>query len=52
MARRLLPGMGRFNLQDLSAALGLTAQAAHRALDDARLCMEIFTRLALAPAFD
>jgi DNA polymerase-3 subunit epsilon len=44
MARRLLPGMGRFNLQDLSAALGLTAQAAHRALDDARLCMELFAR--------
>ena len=44
LARRLFPGRDRYNLQDLAAYLGLAAQAAHRALDDARLCMEIFLR--------
>lgn len=42
LARRLLPGRVRYNLQDLAASLGLRAEAAHRAFDDARLCMEIF----------
>jgi DNA polymerase-3 subunit epsilon len=42
MARRLLPGRGRYNLQDITASLGLRAESAHRALDDARLCMELF----------
>jgi DNA polymerase-3 subunit epsilon len=46
LARRLLPGKEHYNLQYLAAALGIKAEAAHRALDDARLCMELFTRLA------
>ena len=46
LARRLLPGRGRYNLQDLCASLGFKAEAAHRALDDARLCMELFLYLA------
>jgi DNA polymerase-3 subunit epsilon len=44
MARGFFPGRSRYNLQDLARDLGLRAQAAHRALDDARLCMEIFIR--------
>lgn len=45
LARRFFPGRPH-NLQDLAAYLEITAEAAHRALDDARLCMEIFMRLA------
>jgi DNA polymerase-3 subunit epsilon len=45
LARRLLPGMAHYNLQFLAETLGIRAEAAHRALDDARLCMEIFTYL-------
>jgi len=48
MARELLPGRSHYNLQALAASLGITAEAAHRALDDARLCMEIFLKLKFA----
>jgi len=46
LARRLLPGRSHYNLQDIAASLGLKAEAAHRAFDDARLCMELFLYLA------
>jgi DNA polymerase-3 subunit epsilon len=46
LSRCLLPGRKHYNLQDISADLGFKAEAAHRALDDARLCMEIFIYLA------
>jgi DNA polymerase-3 subunit epsilon len=45
MARRLFPNRGH-KLQELAADLRITAQNAHRAEDDARLCMEIFFHLA------
>ena len=45
LARRLLPGRSHYNLQDIAASLGFKAEAAHRALDDARLCMELFIYL-------
>ena len=45
LARKLLPGRDHYNLQDISAFLGFKAEAAHRALDDARLCMELFIYL-------
>jgi DNA polymerase-3 subunit epsilon len=45
LARQILPGRKHYNLQDISADLGLKAEAAHRALDDARLCMELFVYL-------
>jgi DNA polymerase-3 subunit epsilon len=45
MARRILPGRNRYNLQDLASGLGLKSKDAHRALDDARLCMELFVIL-------
>ena len=50
LARRLFPGKGRYNLQDLAFDLGIQAEAAHRALDDARLCMEVFLRCCKAAA--
>jgi DNA polymerase-3 subunit epsilon len=46
MARRLFPGGNSHKLQDLAAALGLNVQNAHRAEDDARICMEIFIHMA------
>ena len=46
MARRLLPGRARYNLQDITAFIGIKALDAHRAFDDARLCMELFLHLA------
>jgi DNA polymerase-3 subunit epsilon len=45
MARRCLPGRSRYTLQDLALGFDLRAEAAHRALDDARLCMELFLKL-------
>jgi len=46
LARRFLPGRSHYNLQDIAASLGFKAEAAHRALDDALLCMELFVYLA------
>ena len=46
LSRRLFPGLSRYNLQDLARSLGVQAEEAHRALDDARLCMEIFEKAA------
>ena len=46
IARRFLPGRARYNLQDIAASVGLQAREAHRALDDARLCMELFLFMA------
>ena len=46
MVRRLLPGKARYNLQDITASVGIQALDAHRAFDDARLCMELFLHLA------
>ena len=47
LARKLLPGRERYNLQYLAAGLNFNIEAAHRALDDARLCMELFLYLAV-----
>ena len=47
LARRLLPGRDHYSLQELTAFLGIRAEAAHRALDDAYLCMELFVFLVL-----
>jgi DNA polymerase-3 subunit epsilon len=44
LARRFFAGRERYSLQSLASDLGIKAQAAHRALDDARLCMELFIR--------
>jgi DNA polymerase-3 subunit epsilon len=45
MARRVFPGRNSHKLQDLAEALQIKARNAHRAEDDARLCMEIFIHM-------
>jgi DNA polymerase-3 subunit epsilon len=41
-AKEAVPGLPKYNLQDLAASLSVNAKDAHRAEDDARVCMEIF----------
>ncbi|MDR2900702.1 MAG: 3'-5' exonuclease [Treponema sp.] len=43
-AKQAFPGRWKYNLQDLSRDLGIQALDAHRAEDDARVCMEIFLK--------
>ncbi|GHV68403.1 DNA polymerase III subunit epsilon [Spirochaetia bacterium] len=42
MARRLFPGLSSYKLGGLAAFLKIDTKDAHRAEDDARVCMEIF----------
>ncbi len=44
LARRAFPGKKSYSLQNLAAALDLKSGEAHRALDDARLCMQLFLK--------
>ncbi len=44
LAKQAFPGRWKYNLQDLSRDLGIQALDAHRAEDDARVCMEIFLK--------
>lgn len=41
-SRELFPSFKSHSLQNLALSLGIDSQDAHRARDDARLCMEIF----------
>lgn len=41
-ARDMFPGLPNYKLQDLAARFGIKAIDAHRAEDDARVCMELF----------
>jgi len=52
LARESFPGRPRYKLQDLAASLGIDARDAHRAEDDARVCMELFKKCTelVAPA--
>lgn len=43
-AKEVFPGLSRYALQDLAVQLGITALEAHRAEDDARVCMELFEK--------
>ncbi|MDR0374312.1 MAG: 3'-5' exonuclease [Treponema sp.] len=43
-AKEAFPNRYKYNLQDLAASLAIHAKDAHRAEDDARVCMEIFLR--------
>ena len=43
-SREVFPALRSHSLQNLAAELGIPARDAHRAEDDARLCMEIFLR--------
>jgi DNA polymerase-3 subunit epsilon len=46
LSRRLFPGCRSYKLQELARDMGISALNAHRAEDDARLCMEIFLKCA------
>jgi DNA polymerase-3 subunit epsilon len=46
LARQVFPARNSHKLQELAAALDLGVKSAHRAEDDARICMEIFIRMA------
>lgn len=41
-AREVFPGLPNYKLQNLATKFGITAIDAHRAEDDARVCMELF----------
>lgn len=41
-AKDIFPGLPKYALQTLAARFGITAIDAHRAEDDARVCMELF----------
>ena len=43
-AKEIFPGLSSYALQDLAVQLGITALEAHRAEDDARVCMELFDK--------
>ncbi len=42
LARDVFPGLPNYKLQDLAKRVGIEAIDAHRAEDDARVCMELF----------
>ena len=42
MSQKAFPGRSTYKLQSLAADLGVVALQAHRAEDDARVCMELF----------
>jgi len=44
ISREIFPGFRSYALQNLAAELSIDALDAHRADDDARICMEIFLR--------
>lgn len=44
LAQKCYPHLGKFNLQYLASVLIIPVYSAHRALDDARVCMEIFLK--------
>lgn len=44
LAKTVFPGRYKYNLQDLSRDLGIQSKDAHRAEDDARVCMEILLK--------
>ncbi|WP_304243757.1 PolC-type DNA polymerase III [Gracilinema caldarium] len=51
LAKELIPGRYSYKLQDLAEYLQIKALEAHRAEDDARVCMEVFLKCAqLIPA--
>ncbi len=45
-AKEAFPNRWKYNLQDLAKFLGVNALEAHRAEDDARVCMEVFIKCA------
>ena len=45
LAKEVFPGLASYALQDLALQFGITALEAHRAEDDARVCMELFQHI-------
>jgi DNA polymerase-3 subunit epsilon len=45
-AKEAFPGRWKYSLQELAKYLGINALEAHRAEDDARVCMEVFVKCA------
>jgi DNA polymerase-3 subunit epsilon len=45
-AKEAFPGRWKYSLQELAKYLGIDALEAHRAEDDARVCMELFVKCA------
>ena len=41
-SRKIYPELGKYNLQFLANEFCISVESAHRALDDARVCMEVF----------
>lgn len=41
-AKEIFPGLPKYSLQELAVRFGIQAKDAHRAEDDARVCMELF----------
>ncbi len=41
-SRKIYPELGKYNLQFLASEFNIYVENAHRALDDARVCMELF----------
>ena len=44
-AKEVFSGLSSYALQDLAVQFGITALEAHRAEDDARVCMELFEKI-------
>lgn len=44
-AKEVFPGLSSYALQDLAVQFSITALEAHRAEDDARVCMELFEKI-------
>ena len=44
-AKEVFPGLSSYALQNLAVQFGITALEAHRAEDDARVCMELFEKI-------
>ena len=51
IAKRVFPGERSYGLQNLIAGLGIKTTAAHRALEDAKMCMKLFQREVEAMSF-
>lgn len=44
LARRLFPGIGRYNLSRVSESLGISSSGEHRALEDAMMTWKVFEK--------
>jgi DNA polymerase III epsilon subunit-like protein len=52
LAKKAFPGFPSYSLVNLAASFGIDAGNSHRALDDARSCMELMLRCAAVAVCD